>query len=119
MTKPVLAALVPAILAPAALLGATPAAAQGWGHAPSHAAGAIRSQVYALRADIDRATARGTISRREAEALRRQAWSLQRQYDIYARGGIDRNEARLLERRVADVRSRLRRERRDRDGHRG
>ncbi|MCW1381555.1 hypothetical protein OLX02_01840 [Novosphingobium sp. KCTC 2891] len=125
MKKLILAALIPAAIAGAA----APASAQAW-HGNAHDRhdsgwqtparnGDIRQQINGLRQQIDRAEQRRTISRREADGLRREARDIQRQYASFARRGLDRSEYRTLQRRVDDVRSHLRMERRDRDGHRG
>ncbi|MCH7628344.1 MAG: hypothetical protein IH997_06460 [Proteobacteria bacterium] len=122
MKKLVLAALVPAAI----LSAAAPASAQGWGRHHNDAAHStparnadIRQDINGLRWQIDKAQRNRAISGREAEGLRREARDIQRQYASFARGGLDRGEYRMLERRVADLRAHLRMERWDRDGRRG
>ena len=124
MKKLVLAALVPAAI----LSAAAPASAQSWGHynggynngwrTPARNAD-IRQDIDGLRWQIDKAYRYRAISGREAESLRREAVSLQRQYASYARGGLSRGEYAALERRVSYVKQQLRMERWDRDGRRG
>lgn len=79
----------------------------------------IRSDIRELRRDIDRAAARRMISRREAAGLYRDAFSIDRLYARYARGGLDRQEMRTLQRKVDRVQAAIRMESRDRDGRRG
>ena len=79
----------------------------------------IRADIAGLRAQIDRAAARRTISQREATGLRREAAQVQRLYASYARGGLSAQETRILAGRVNKVYTALRMERRDYDGHRG
>ena len=56
-----------------------------------------------------------TISPREAAPLRRQAMVVQRQYQMYARDGLSRDEVRWLASRVNQIRQQLRMERADWD----
>lgn len=118
----ILAALIPATLAgvaaPALAQPMPPRHNDAWALTPARNA-EIRSDIQRLRADIDRAQARRTISPREASGLRREAADIQRQYAAFSRGGLDRNEVRRLQDRVNDVRVHLRMERRDWDGRRG
>ncbi len=79
----------------------------------------IRQDIGSLGNAIDRAAARRTISTREATGLRQQARDVQRLYAQYQRGGLDRNEVRMLQTRVNSVRVALRMERRDWDNARG
>lgn len=107
---------------------ALPAQAQDWRHdrgdryASYHAATThsdIRADIAALGRDIDRAAARRTISRKEANGLRRDLNQLQRSYTRFARDGLTRGEVRALESRVQSLRFALRSERRDTDRRRG
>lgn len=122
MKKFILAALIPAALAgvaaPALAQPMPPRHNDAWALTPARNA-EIRSDIQRLRADIDRAQARRTISPREASGLRREAADIQRQYAAFSRGRLDRNEVRRLQDRVNDVRAHLRMERRDWDGRRG
>ncbi|AXB75823.1 hypothetical protein [Novosphingobium sp. P6W] len=79
----------------------------------------IRADISGLRAQIDRAAARRTISQREATGLRRDAADVQRLYSSYARGGLSAQETRTLQNRVNKVYTALHMERRDYDGRRG
>ncbi|KMS53497.1 hypothetical protein V474_22555 [Novosphingobium barchaimii LL02] len=79
----------------------------------------IRADISGLRAQIDRAAARRTISQREATGLRRDAADVQRLYSSYARGGLSAQETRILQNRVNKVYTALHMERRDYDGRRG
>lgn len=79
----------------------------------------IRSDIAGLRANIDRAAARRTISQREATGLRRDAADVQRLYNSYARGGLSAGETRTLANRVNKVYVALRMERHDYDRRRG
>lgn len=90
---------------------------RGWSMTSSRNA-QIRSDINRLRQDIDRAAARRTISRREADRLRAMARDIQREYARYARGGLTWQEVNRLETRINQVRRALRQERRDWDGRR-
>jgi hypothetical protein len=79
----------------------------------------IRTDIQGLRAQIDRAAARRTISQREATGLRRDAAEVQRLYGQYARNGLSAGETRTLGARVNKVYVALRMERHDYDGRRG
>lgn len=81
--------------------------------------GEIRQDINSLNNAIDRATARRTISQREAQRLRGDARDIQRLYANYARNGLTRGEVQTLQNRVNKVRIALRMERRDWDGRRG
>lgn len=76
---------------------------------------AIRQQIWRLDRDVDRATQRGTITRREAVGLRRDVQWLRNQYNAYSRNGLNFQEVRTLQTRVNQVRTRLRLERADWD----
>lgn len=116
--------LTPAVAAVLGLATIAPAVAEA---APRHEAARytparnadVRADINGLRAAIDRAAARRTISPREATGLRREAAEIQRLYARYARGGLDRQEARTLQNRVDRVRMALKLERRDTDRRRG
>ena len=106
------------IAASAALTAAVPAAAQAWRVQPNvHRQ--IQQDLNQLDRRIDRAAARGTISRREAAGLQNRAVQVQRLYSRYARNGLDRREVNDLEMRVNYLHQRLRYERRDWDNRRG
>lgn len=87
-------------------------------HAPDRA-GSIRADIHGLRAQIDRAAARRTISQREAAGLRRDAGKIQRLYASYARDGLNRHETQVLKAKVSKVQYALHMERADHDGRRG
>lgn len=78
----------------------------------------IRADISGLRAQIDRAATRRTISQREAAGLRKEAADIQRLHATYARGGLNEREMQTLERRIDKVHTALRAERNDRNGHR-
>ncbi|MES2301795.1 MAG: hypothetical protein V4521_06940 [Pseudomonadota bacterium] len=79
----------------------------------------IRRDINQLDRKIDRAVANRAISRREAVGLHRDARDVKQLYSRYADRGLNVNEYRTLERRVATITDRLRSERWDRDGRRG
>jgi hypothetical protein len=106
------------LLAAAAALASVPASAQVWRLLPS-VRNEIQSDINQLRNQIQRAQQRRTISPREATGLRRQALTVQRNYNRYARNGLSLGEVRALEAQVNTVRRRLRLERRDWDRRRG
>jgi hypothetical protein len=116
--------VAPALVAALGLSAVAPAIAEA---APRHEAARItpvrnaniRADISGLRAQIDRAAQRRTISQREATGLRRDAADVQRLYASYARGGLSAQETRILESRVNKVRVALHMERRDYDGRRG
>ena len=95
-----------------------PAQAQVWRLQPSIQR-QIQSDINQLDNRIDRAARRGTISRREANGLNRQALRLQRLYNRYSRNGLTRSEVAELEVQVNRLHQQLRYERRDWDGRRG
>jgi outer membrane murein-binding lipoprotein Lpp len=110
--------LILGAIAASTAFAAGPAAAQVWVFRP-----AVRSQIQSdinqLDRQIERAASRGTISRREATGLRRQANNVQRLHNRYGRNGFTRQEVAQLESEVNQIRQRLRLERRDFDGRRG
>lgn len=117
----------PLALVAASLVVAMPAQArdnrhdghqQAWQLTPARNA-EIRQDVNSLYNAIDRAVARRTISKREANGLRNQARDVQRLYRNYARNGLTRSEVANLQSRVNSVRVALRMERRDWDRRRG
>ena len=97
---------------------AMPAQAQVWRLQPSIQR-QIQNDIIQLDNRIDRAARRGTISRREAAGLNRQAIRLQRLFNRYRRNGLTRSEVARLEVEVNRLHRRLRYERRDWDGRRG
>lgn len=105
--------LISIVAAGALFATATPAAAQWGGHAQ------VRQQIGQLHNQIARARQRGTISPREANGLRRQATLVQRNYQRFARNGLDRREVAVLQNQVQQIRHNLRVERRDTDRRRG
>jgi hypothetical protein len=76
---------------------------------------AIRNQIWDLDRAVDRATQRGTISRRESFGLRRDIQGLRGQFQMYNRNGLSFDEVRTLQGRVNAIRARLRMERLDWD----
>lgn len=119
--------VAPALVAALGLSAVAPAIAEA---APVHARqeaarytparnASVRADIAGLRAQIDRAAARRTISQREASGLRREAAEVQQLYTRYARGGLSAQETRILEKRVDQVRIALHQERRDNDRRRG
>jgi len=117
----------PLALAAASLVVAMPAQArdnrhdnhqQAWQQSPARNT-QIRQDINSLGNAIDRAAARRTISKREAQSLRSQARDVQRLYQSYARNGLTRNEVAALENRVNKVRGALRMDRRDWNNRRG
>ncbi|KQM19645.1 hypothetical protein [Novosphingobium sp. Leaf2] len=112
--------VAPALIAALGLSAAAPAMAQPMRHQQQTMRHAdIRADISGLRAQIDRAAQRRTISPREAAGLRNQAAQVQRLYAQYARDGLSARETRMLETRVNQVRVALHMERRDYDGRRG
>lgn len=77
--------------------------------------GAIRQQIWGLDRQIDRATQRGRLDRREAFRLKRNVQSLRNQYQVYARNGLNFQEVRVLQGRINEIRTRLRLDRLDWD----
>ncbi|MFT4027044.1 MAG: hypothetical protein QM676_09625 [Novosphingobium sp.] len=76
---------------------------------------AIRTQIWRLDQDIDRASRNHTITRREEMRLRRDVANLRHTFQIYNRNGLNFQEVRQLQSRVNQVRTRLRLERADWD----
>lgn len=77
------------------------------------------NHIVQLERDVNRADARNTVSDREASAIRRDIAAVKQQYRRFSANGINSNEARMIDGRVAQIRQRLHHERRDRDGWRG
>jgi len=106
--------LISALAVAGSVVVAAPAsAAHGGGYTQ------IQGQIGQLAHQIARAQHRGTISPREANGLRRQAVTLQRNYHVLARHGLTRREFGFLQRQVQQIRFNLRAERRDPDRRRG
>ena len=115
-------------------LAAAPAMAQGYGQrGPAQTynrdgnfnGGGSRQAVFELSRDLDRIDARiqrgmqrGTLSRREAFGLRRDAQQIRFQLRGSQRDGIRGRELGQLRFQVARLEQRLRSERNDRDGRR-
>lgn len=111
--------VAPALVAAMGMAAVAPGIAEA---APRHQAARhydIRTDINGLRANIDRAAARRTISQREATGLRRDVVQIQRQYAQYSRGGLSAQETRVLGARVNAVYAKLRMERHDYDRRRG
>ncbi len=68
----------------------------------------IRTQIWELERDIDRAVRRGTIGNREAFGLRRDLNFVRNWYMTSARNGLTYQEVRYLQDRVNRIRDRLR-----------
>lgn len=123
--------LAPAITAAIALGSIAPASAADWRHDarpevtrfapaphPTFRHDMFRADINDLRRDINRTAARRMISPREAAGLRNEVFGIQRLHALYARNGLNRREANMLERRIDQVKIALRSERHDRDGRR-
>ena len=120
--------LLPAAVLLAALAAASiPATAHPGRHAHAHPHGGwtpiradiVRDGINALDADIDRADNNDTISEREAADLRARLRSLRDQFHRMNANGLTRPEVRALQDRTNYIRSRLRMEKVDWDGHAG
>lgn len=109
--------LLSALIAGSAL-AAAPASAQGFRAGYQGVAREIQSDINQLDNQITRATQRRTISLREAGSLRGQTMQLQRLFNQFSRGGLDRREVATLTSQVNAVRAHLRLERRDWDRRR-
>lgn len=79
----------------------------------------VSAEIRRLGDRIAIAQRRGTISKREANALRHDTREIRRTYARYARDGLTRGEVRSLKNRIDGVELALRAERRDRDRRRG
>ena len=97
---------------------AAPLSAQSW-RPQANVQRQIQNDINQLDRQISRAVQRRTISQREAGGLRREAANLQRTYNRFTRGGLDRREVATLETGVNRLHQRLRLDRRDWDGRRG
>ena len=73
----------------------------------------IRSEINDLNRQINRAEERRTISKREANTLKRDVTQVQRLYTSYARNGLSRDETRTLQNRVDRIQSALKKHSRD------
>lgn len=81
-------------------------------------ANAIATQIEQLQRRIARNDGRDRISEREAAGLRNAVYQLQMQFRDYNRNGLSQREARILQDRINQIRSRLHYERHDRNGRR-
>jgi hypothetical protein len=119
--------LVSVAIATATIAAAVPAAAQSYaqrGDRPGwNRGGPSRQAVNELLRDlnraenqIERATVRRVISRREAISLRREAQQIRLRLNFALRGGLSGREFGELRVRVNRLEQRVRIERRDRDG---
>lgn len=120
----------PALIAAAALGGATAASAypgQGYGYGHGHGYGnrtparaeAIRDQLDQLQARVNRADHRDRVSDREAYGLRRDIAQTRQQFRDYNRDGLSDREFRTLQSRIDRIRFSLHMERADWDRRRG
>lgn len=117
--------MISALVAGASLAAAAPASAQPYpqqrydrGHQYYGNANAIARQIQQLQYRVERNDGRDRISEREAAGLRRSINDLNRQFRDYNRNGLNQRETRILQDRIAQIRSRLQYERRDNDGRR-
>lgn len=105
---------VPALLAAAAAASAAPAAASPdlhrhlTAHDPVHYAGfgesaSLHRDIGRLEKTISHDLARHRISAREAKTLRRDVDRLDRMLAEFRRGGLKRDEARLIESGIAEL----------------
>jgi predicted RNase H-like nuclease (RuvC/YqgF family) len=105
------------------MVAAAPASAQAWRGQPAQynqvQSNQIRQEISQLQNQIARAQQNRRISAREANALRRQAATVQRNYSLYSRNGLDRREVNALQQQVQQIRRNLQVERRDADRRRG
>ena len=76
---------------------------------------AIRTQIWDLDRDVDRAAQSRAVSRGEAMRLRNDVRSLRATFQSYNRNGLDFREVRLLQDRVNRIRTRLQLKRLDWD----
>ena len=81
-------------------------------------ANAIATQIEQLQRRVARNDGRDRISEREAAGLRNAVYQLRMQFRDYSRNGLTQREARVLQERINQVRSRLQYERNDHDGRR-
>jgi len=93
---------------------AAPALAQGF-----YGGGQAGQQINQLHNQIVRAQQNGRISPREANGLKRQAATVQRNFRQFSRDGLNRREHAVLQQQVQQIRANLRIERRDADRRRG
>lgn len=103
----------------AATFAALPAAAQDYGRQDRYGYGYsqqgrhILDELRQIDRRIDRAAARGVISRGEARRLHLNGNRIERLYHRYRRNGLSRGEMQDLRNRVHGLRQQLRWERRD------
>ena len=97
---------------------AAPASAQGF-YGGGQAGQQIGQQINQLHNQIVRAQQNGRISPREANGLKRQAATVQRNFRQFSRDGLNRREHAVLQQQVQQIRHNLRVERRDADRRRG
>lgn len=109
--------LMSAVLSVAAVAAGVPASAQAW-RAQPRIQREIQSDINGLDRQIARAIERGTVSRRDAKDLRREASNLQRTFNRFSRDGLDRREVEQLESQVNGLHRRLRLEQRNWGGRR-
>lgn len=115
------------LLAIAGLSAPLPAHPGRYAHRHPHGAPAwtpiraevVRDGIEALEADINRADTNDTISEREAADLRSRLSALRSEFRRMNSNGLTRGEATALENRTNYIRSRLKMERVDWDGHAG
>ncbi len=108
--KKTLIATLPLALG-AGLMVATPASAANWNNANS-----VRAEIRQLDRQIDRA--RGLSNRQEAR-LDRRVSSLRSMYRTFKRGGINRGEQRLLNKRLTSIKHAIRINSRSVNSHSG
>lgn len=110
----------------ATFVAAAPATAQSWGAVAQRGYGypgdrglvnRYQQQIRQLDQRIHRSAQRRAISPGEYRSLRYQSAELRRALHNFARNGLDRGEMRSLDRRIHNLRNRIRDERRD--GRRG
>jgi hypothetical protein len=109
--------LIPALMA-GAMIAAAPASAQP-GRFQGGSNSQLRGEIEQLSNQIGRAESNRRISHREAQALRRQMITVQRNFSAFSRNGIDRREHAVRENQLRQIRQNLRMERRDIDRRRG
>ena len=114
--------LISAAAAVSALAVAAPAAAQwqqpnyGGGYGYNNNYGAVRSlqaRLNNIERQINRLDSRNVLSEREADRLRRDANQVERQIRYFARSGLNQNEYRSIQYRIAQLEQRVQREARD------
>lgn len=104
-----------ALMAASTAFAVAPAVAQDWRgggyendrRGPGYNQGP-RQQLERVRMEIDRATQRGRLDRREAGYFQQQLRQLYQLDARYRRGGYDRNEQRDLQQRIGQLSQRVR-----------